>query len=81
MNLYLVHSCESEWGCYCFARSANRAKQIVAHEMNDEYVNMRYKTLKRGVNIPLETAVTDKDHFAYAHLQRCGFEYKEVDEE
>ena len=77
MNLYLVHSCESEWGCYCFAHSANKAKQLVAHEMDDEYVNMRYSTLRRGVNAPWEGVVADEDDAAYAYVKQCGFEYNE----
>ena len=57
MNLYLVHSCESEWGLYCFAHSANKAKMLVAHEMDDEYINMRCETIRRGVNVPFEVVV------------------------
>ena len=77
MNLYIVYSCESEWGCYCFARSANKAKMLVAHEMDDEYVNMRCKMLRRGVNEPWEVAVVSEDDEAYAYVKQCGFEYKE----
>lgn len=77
MNLYLVHSCESEWGCYCFAHSANKAKMLVAHEMDDEYINMRYETLRRGVNVPFEVVVLDDEQPEYEHVKRCGFEYKE----
>ena len=61
MNLYLVRSCESEWGCYCFAHSPNKAKMLVSHEMNDKYINMRYTTLYGGANVPFEAVVLDDE--------------------
>ena len=75
MNLYLVHSRESEWGCYCFAHSANKAKRLVAKAMDYEYANMRYSTLRRGVNEPWEVVVESEDDAAYAYVKQCGFEY------
>ena len=77
MNLYLVHSCESEWVCYCFAHSANKAKTLVAHELDEQYINMRYNTLYRGANVPFEVAVLDDEQPEYKYVKQCGFEYEE----
>lgn len=77
MNLYLVYSCESEWGCYCFAHSANKAKMLVSYEMDDEYINMRYKTLYRGANVPFEVVVLDDEQSEYQYVKQCGFKYEE----
>lgn len=81
MNLYLVHSCKSEWDCYCFAYSANKAKMLVAHEMGEEYINMRYDTLYRGANVPIEVAVLDNEHPEYKYVKQCGFKYEEERDE
>lgn len=50
---------------------------LVAHEMDDEYINMRYETLRRSVNVPFEVVVLDDEQPEYEHVKRCGFEYKE----
>lgn len=81
MNLYWVYICESEWGCYCFAHSPNKAKMLVAHEFDVKHTDMRYKTLEKGVNVSFEAAVSCEEQPEYEHVKRCGFEYAENEED
>ena len=81
MNLYLVKYDNFEWSCFAFDTSRGRAKLRVAKEFGKEYIEMRCKTLKKGVNVPLPMLVTHPDDEGYDIVQKCGYHYDTDEEE
>jgi len=77
LNLYQVTDSTYEWCCFAFDTSRNRAKMRVANEFGNEYTEMRCKTLKRGVNVPVPMLVTCPDDAGYDIVKACGYEYGE----
>lgn len=50
MNLYRVYPKDSNWSCFCFADTRNRAKTLVAHEFDDtDYIDLRCEKKASGV--------------------------------
>jgi hypothetical protein len=47
----------------------------VAEEFGIDYIEMRCKTLKKGVNVPIPTLVTHPDDKGYDIVQNCGYSY------
>jgi hypothetical protein len=81
MNLYQVWDDEYERYCFVFDISRNRAKAMVAEHFGLEYISMRCKTLKKGVNFDFITIVeSDKDE-AYNVVLACGYRYYYDEEE
>lgn len=81
MNLYLVTDANYDWACFAFDTSRERAKLRVAKEYGNEYIEMRCKTLKKEVNVPLPMLVTDADDEGYDIVLQCGYHYDTDEEE
>lgn len=79
MNLYMVSDADYEWCCFAFDTSRNRAKMRVAEHFGMDYVDMRCKTLKMGVNVQVPMLVDCETDKGYDKVMECGFFY--VDEE
>lgn len=77
LNLYMVMDNNYDWCCFAFDTSRNKAKLSVAQEFGYEYTEMRCKTLKKGVNVPLPMLVTCPEDNGYDIVQNCGYEYGE----
>lgn len=75
MNLYIVWDSNYDWGCFAFDTSRNNAKMRVAKEFDCEYVDMRCKTLSRGVNVPIPMLVAHPDDEGYDKVLDCGYNY------
>ena len=70
-----------DWWCFVFDTSLNRAKKRVADEFYCDYIDMRCKTLKKGVNISIPMLVTHPDDNGYDIVFDYGFHYATEDEE
>ena len=81
MNLYMVMDANYDWCCFAFDTSRERAKLRVAKEFDNEYIEMRCKTLKKGVNVPLPMLVTHPDDEGYDIVLQCGYQYDIYEEE
>lgn len=81
MNLYMVLDSNYDWCCFAFDTSRNRAKKRVADEFYCDYIDMRCKTLKRDVNVPVSMLVTHPDDKGYDVVLSCGFHYATEEEE
>ena len=77
MNLYVVTDTNYEWGCFVFETTRNRAKLRTAESLGMTYIDMRCKTLKKGVNVPAPMMVDDTDSPGYDMVLKCGFHYEE----
>lgn len=77
LNLYMVMDSNYDWCCFAFDISRNKAKLSVAQEFDQEYTDMRCKTLKKGVNISVPMLVTCPEDKGYDIVQSCGYEYRE----
>lgn len=77
MNLYMVLDANYDWCCFAFDITRNRAKKRVADEFSHEYIDMRCKTLKKGVNVPIPMLVTHPDDDGYDMVLKCGYHYAE----
>ena len=75
MNLYMVFDSNYDWCCFAFDTSRNRAKMSVAEEFDCDYIEMRRKTLKKGVNVTASMLVTNPDDNGYDIVKNCGYEY------
>ena len=80
LNLYMVMDSNYDWCCYVFETSRNRAKLRVADEFDFNYLDMRCKTLKKGVNFPYAKLVEDKESKGYDIVKQCGYEYDELED-
>ena len=80
MNLYCVQDSDYEWCCFAFDSSRNRAKKSVADFFDMEYIEMRCKTLRKGVNVPFPTIVADEDDRGYDVVKDCGFGFATEEE-
>lgn len=80
MNLYMVLDSNYDWCCFAFDTSRNRAKMRVAESFGIDYIDMRCKTLKKGINIPVPMLVTHPDDEGYDIVLNCGYHYA-TDEE
>lgn len=76
MNLYMVLDNNYDWCCFAFDTSRNRAKKRVADEFFCEYIDMRCRTLRKGVNVPIPMLVTHLDDDGYDMVLRCGYQYE-----
>jgi len=81
LNLYIVMDANYEWGCFVFDASRNRAKMRVAYEFGADYIDMRCKTLARGVNMDFPMLVDCPEHEGYDLVERLGFHYGTDEEE
>lgn len=52
MNLYIVYDANYDWECFVFETTKNKAKKRVAEDFFMDYIDVRCKTLKKGVNFP-----------------------------
>ena len=75
MDLYLVYDINYDWCCFAFNSSRNRAKLSVSKEFGTEYIDMRCKTLKKGVNVSEPMLVTHPDDYGYDIVKNFGYEY------
>lgn len=80
MNLYMVLDSNYDWCCFAFDTSRNRAKMRVAESFGVDYIEMRCKTLKKGVNVSVPMLVTYPDDEGYDIVLSCGYHYA-TDEE
>lgn len=80
MNLYCVWDSNYDWCCFAFDSSRNRAKKLVADFFDMDYIEMRCKTLRKGVNVPFPTIVTCEDDFGYDCVKDCGFSFATEEE-
>jgi len=74
-NLYSVCAADYEWSCFVFDTSRNKAKLRAAERFGEDYINMRCKTLKRGVNYPFSLVVDCETDEGYEMVLQCGFRY------
>ena len=74
-NLYLVCAADYEWCCFVFDVSRNKAKARGAEYFGEEYINMRCKTLVRGVNYPFSRVVDCETDEGYEMVQQCGYRF------
>lgn len=79
MNLYSVSDCNYEWCCFVFDTSRNRAKMRVAKYFDMDYIDMRCKLCKRGVNISMPMIVDDETSDGYDVVLNCGYHYLSED--
>ena len=70
-----------DWCCFAFDTSRNRAKKSVADEFYCDYIDMRCKTLKKGVNVPAPMLVTHPEDKGYDLVLNCGYHYALPEEE
>lgn len=75
MNLYMVLDANYDWCCFAFDVSRNRAKKRVADEFGCDYVEMRCKTLRKGMNVPVPMLVTCPEDKGYDIILNCGYAY------
>ena len=80
MNLYHVWDRHYEWCCFAFNTTRNRAKARVAELFDQEYIDMRCKTLKRGVNVPVPMVVDCDTDEGYDMVLKCGYRYATEEE-
>ena len=76
MNLYKVSDASYAWCAFTFAVKANYAKLMVAHEFNEEYINLRCKTIKKDVGGEPEVCDGNSER-----LLECGAQYAEADDD
>ena len=74
-NLYSVCAADYEWSCFVFDISRNKAKMRAAAHFGENYINMRCKTLVRGVNFPTPVVVDCETDEGYEMVLQCGFRY------
>lgn len=79
-SLYQVGDSSYEWICYIFETTRNRAKARVAEYFDQDYVDMRCKTLKRGVNVDFPMIVDCPESKGYEIVQQFGYGYLTEDE-
>lgn len=75
MNLYIVFDAQYEWGCFVFETTRNRAKMRVANHFDIDYIDVRCKTLNRGVNFPYPKTVDCEQDEGYDVVLKCGHHY------
>jgi hypothetical protein len=76
MNLYIVCPDGQEWGCFVFAETPNKAKQMLVNKIDDTpYIDFRYSTLKKDVGGNPEVCDTDCER-----LDALGYKYMSIDE-
>ena len=80
MNLYNVMDKNYEWGCFVFAPSRNRAKVLVAEHFNEDYIHLRCKTLKKGINMDQCLIVDCPEDTGYDLVLKLGFHYPTQEE-
>ena len=76
MNLYAINPRYEEWCCYVFAKTGNKAKAMLVgyftYEVDDEYLDYRYWTVKKNVDGLAEVCDVDCER-----LKKLGVEYLE----
>ena len=77
MNLYIVYDKNYDWCCFAFDVSRNKAKLRVAEEFYCDYIDMRCKTIKKGLNISSPFLVDHPDTEGYDIVKQCGYEYED----
>lgn len=80
MNLYQVWDANYEWCCFVFDVTRNRAKMQVAESYGEDYINMRCKTLKKGVNVPAPMLVDSDTDDGYELVLQYGYRYASEEE-
>lgn len=80
MNLYCVRDKDGEWQCFVFESCPARAKMRIVDLYGGEYINMRCRTLKKGVNIDAALIVDSTKHEYYPIVQELGFSFEREDE-
>lgn len=80
LNLYMVQDSNYEWCCFVFDASRNKAKLSVAEHFGFDYIDMRCKTLKKGVNFPYAKIVDCEEEDGYDFVKQCGYEYVKEDD-
>jgi hypothetical protein len=81
MNLYMVLDNNYDWCCFAFDTSRNKAKLRVAKEFDCEYIDMRCKTLMKGVCVYTPMLVTHPDDNGYDMVLNCGYSYTTEEDE
>lgn len=80
MNLYIVWDKNYEWCCYAFDTTRNRAKLRVAESFGEDYINMRCKTLRKGINLPYPMLADSEDAEGYDIVLQLGYRYATEEE-
>jgi hypothetical protein len=75
MNLYIVYDSNYDWGCFVFETTRNKAKKRAAEHFFMDYIDMRCKTLKKGVNFPYPKTVDSEDDEGYSTVLALGHHY------
>jgi hypothetical protein len=58
-----------------FETTRNKAKKRVAEHFFCDYIDMRCKTLRKGVNFTYPKTVDSEDDEGYSVVLQCGFHY------
>lgn len=69
-----------DWGCFVFAYTRNKAKAYVAKHFNCEYIDMRSRLLKRGLNLSYPMIVDCPEDTGYDLVLKCGYSYMNEEE-
>lgn len=81
MNLYQVADAQYEWCCFVFDVSRNRAKASAAEYFGCDYIDMRCKTLKKGLqSVQIPTIVDSDADEEYKVVLECGYRYYDEEE-
>ena len=85
MNLYSVQPVEEEYCLFVFAKSGNRAKTLATHyftsDNEEDYINLRYRTIKKNTSVDNEVVIDDCDHPLYAKVVEMGGGFIEEEQE
>lgn len=77
MNLYCIWDRDYEWCCYVFETTRNKAKERASGYFGEEYIDMRCKTLKKGVNVPVPHVVDSDTAPGYDMVLKLGYSFAE----
>lgn len=80
VNLYQIFDKHYEWCCFAFDVSRNQARARAAEHFGEDYIDMRCKTLKNGVNVEMPTIVDSELHKEYKTVLECGFHFYSEEE-
>lgn len=80
MNLYNVMDKNYEWSCFVFAPTRNKAKCMVADHLFQDYIDLRCRLLRRGLNTPLPLVVDCPEDTGYDLILKCGYSYMNEEE-
>lgn len=81
MNLYQVWDKHCAWSCFVFDVSRNRAKASAAKVFDEDYINIRCVTLRKGISKIQNPKVVDSEtDEEYQVVLECGYRYYDDEE-